>query len=395
MSPSTANETDTFEHWLNRQFSAPLLNAEDRLRIASTFRRTELNTQDWLSTVELMREALILNSEQVTLCFSSLPRTKKNRALLDCFNFYLQSPLADDRMARIWNILGQLKSHAFTLSDELPLTFVPAEPSSYLFREFCNSIQYFPQNSKVDISSFDHLGLATSHGMSEVFSGNSIGAMESLCDALISNFHSCNKPVILHFFGKPQSLTWIKLRLAQAKIRFQVCWDTPTSYSPNFFTNLIASVRTTTHLPLIERLQIAHNLSQHPAYFGENQQDYFDRVLHSRAVSTEQIEFLQTLNPIELREPLTEFPQVLIFPLVNTPVLAGFDYFSFSDDSLLEPPTMHHLLSESELESLFYAGFQVPRWTETLQSRMAILKSHASRFHEKVFTSLKEEHLDG
>lgn len=394
--PENAQRAISFDEWITNNSPTPFFNDEERFTLAKAFTKTSLRTEEWLPTIELLRKSLILNSEQVTHCLTNLPNTKKNRSLRECFDFYLNSPLANDRMARVWEIIGKLKSHSFGLQEPVELICVPAQPSSYLFKEFCEATKHLPSPSHSSVVPFKELGAVRENVSPTVFWGSRLHTLNCLAGAVSQVCQRRSEKVILSFFGKPQSRAFLQLRLAAYGLTVLDTFEESSRAVP-FWPELLKHLRGSLSTPLQQRLILSSKLLQTPAYYQEQSNSYLDRLKKRGILSSE--EELLLLNLLET-SPLNAAvesisPHVLLVPFVELPEVEGFTQFSFCDETLLEPVTEGFLLSEAELETLFYAGFHVPRWSEKEKSRLATLKHNAQSSSSSSFTSVALENLEG
>lgn len=363
------------------------ITSEQRLELARSFKKTSLVAEEWLPTVELLRHSLILNQEQVVFCFSQLPATKKNRALRDCFLFYLNSPLAQDRAAFLWSWLEQIKAQSHPVSQPHTTHFVSASHSAYLFEELCQaSGTRFP---------FQTLGTPWNSGAPEAHHGSNTSAADALVSAIVQATSDSGQSAFVSFFGSAHSLSYLKCRLASSGLTSRPLFSS-SNKPDSFWTKWLQSIRQAPDLDLTMRWDLNARLLEVPPYWNENPTDYLDRLSRQAGFSPTQRTFLEQRDVDSFSElsPL-EKPAVLILPWMSLPNISGQLQFAFCDETLLESPTSKVLLSENELEQLFHAGFQLPRWSSLLQSRLGVLQERASVLNGRLFTSLPETQLVG
>jgi len=363
------------------------LTSEQRLELARSFKKTPLTAEEWLPTIEFLRHSLILNQEQVEFCFSQLPATKKNRALKDCFLFYLKSPLAQDRAAFLWNWLDQIKAQSPTVSQSQKICFVPASHSAYLFEELCQA--------SGTRHPFRSLESPWNSGVPQVHQGSNTSAADALVSAIVRATTDRGQPAFLNFFGSAQSLSYLKCRLASSGlISYQLF--SSSNKSDSFWTKWLQSIRQAPDLDLTTRWELNARLLEVPPYWNETSTDYLDRLNRQTGLLPTQRTFLEqkSIDSFSDSAPLQK-PDVMILPWISLPNICGDLQFAFCDETLLEAPTSEILLSENELEHLFHAGFQLPRWSSLLQSRLDVLRERASALSGRLFTSLPDTELVG
>lgn len=393
--PEKAENAVSFDEWIANNSTNPLLKVEERLTLASTFTKTSLKPEEWLPTIELLRKSLILNSEQVTHCLTSLPNTKKNRLLRECFDFYLNTPLANDWMSRIWEILGKLKSNSFTLATPVDLICVPAQPSSYLFQEFCEATKHLPAPSSSSTVSFKDLGETSDTSSPTISWGSRLQALNGLANQVSLFCKNHQETVLLSFFGKPQSRTFLRLRLAADGLTVSDFFE-DRSHGLTFWPELLKNLRTSITIPLKQRLLLSSKLIQNPTYYQEKSELYFERLKSRGILSLEEEKFLKSLEVSSSKEKLEpKGARILIVPFQELPEVEGFKQFSFCDETLTEPVFETVLLSEPELEALFFSGFHVPRWSEKEKSRLSTLLGKAQSPSQSLFASIALENLEG
>jgi len=196
------------ETWLFEQ--GKMESAENRLKIAKSFTRTELPAEDWLKAIELLRHSLILNEEQVRFCFEHLPQTHKNRNLRDCFFFYLNSPLAKDPVQFLWDEIGEIQKGSSPLLQN-EIRFIPSFSPSYVFEEFSRLLP----KSEVDSSENK---LETLFPFQQASSLKSLSLLaRSIKDHKSTGSARSNSPalpILIHFSGTPSHEAYFIYQLA-------------------------------------------------------------------------------------------------------------------------------------------------------------------------------------
>jgi RecB family exonuclease len=116
------------------------LSASERQRIFSDLLepREKPHAGTWLQTLEALRQALVLNHEDVDYCFSLLAETPRNSRLADLLHAYTDSELAKDFPLHAWTVLEHLKGQEVELDKNL--LFVTDESASELFSEFAKHV---------------------------------------------------------------------------------------------------------------------------------------------------------------------------------------------------------------------------------------------------------------
>ena len=391
LNPSASATSLSFESWVN-QARPNSLNI-DRLAIARSFTKTQLPPEQWLPTIELLRRSLVLNREQVTYCFSQLPNTQKNRALRECFLFYLTSSLSEDFMSQVWSLIETLKSDKSEKPQLSLVDFIACEPSSYLFQELTRTVvSQFPN---IRLRSFFELGPAFSRSQPQVTLGTRVATLESLCTQ-VADFarKSPDEKILISFSGSAQSKVFLRSRLASRGL-LVTDWLPRAPLTSSYWSNMLRQLRSSSSFDSAEKTHLNSVLLANPPFEGESYDEYKKRLASQKILSSETLEALagQALEPVPTLTQSSN--QVLLTPFCALPQFENITEFCFADESLLEPPTNDNLFSESELETLFFAGFQLPRWSETLRGRLNILKEKASFLNERVFCSLPLEHLEG
>jgi len=389
--PSASENSLSFEDWLNQIH--PIPPTPDRLEIARLFTKTSLSAEEWLPTIELLRRSLVLNREQLTYCFSQLPNTQKNRALRECFLFYLDSPLSEDLMSQIWSLIELLKSNRADKPQLAPVDFISCEPSSYLFQEFIKTAS--PQFPKVQSRSFSDLGIPFLKPPPQLKLGARVSALESLCESVAFYAkENSDKKILISFSGTLQSKAFLRSRLASFGL-LPLERMPPTPAETSYWSKLLCQIRKCSSFDPKEKTRLNTILLSHSPFTAESYEDYKNRLIAQNTLSPDIFRTLENfeIDPVQAVPPLSD--QILITPFCSLPQVDNTIEFSFVDESLLERPANNLLFSEAELETLFYAGFQLPRWSETLQSRLNILKDKASFLGDRVFCSLPMEHLEG
>lgn len=389
--PSSITQALSFSSWLNQ--ISPVSIAPNRLEIATSFKKTPLAASEWLPTIELLRLALVLTPEQVTHCFSQLPSTKKNRALKDCFLFYLNSPLSQDLMSQVWSLVETLKSPGAEKPQINSVDFIHAEPSGYLFQELVKAASSL--SSSVRSYSFSDLGSPAPETESPIFIGSRILALQAFGQkvATYAKSHPEEK-ILLSFFGSFQSKAFLRGLLASNGL---LCDEFPFSNTVfrSFWSKALSFLRSSSFLHSEDRTILNSALLNHPPLEEESEQEYRTRLLASQVLTQNQLESFLTPPSEESHIERLNKNQILITPFNSLPRITGCTEFVFVDDTILERPLNSTLFSEPELETLFFAGFHVPRWSETLQSRLKILKKKTAFLKDRVYASLPLETLEG
>lgn len=381
----------SFEQWLDQV--EPLSCPADRLTLAQTFKKTKLLPEEWLPTIELLRSALVLNTEQVTYCFSQLPRTQKNKALRECFLFYLDSPLCQDRMGQIWSLMERLKSPDKDKPNLLPTDFIPSEPSAYLFQEFVKVAA--ARYSGIQLRPFFEMGTLRSKDRPRVILGTPASTLNALCDAVgtyANNYPGQN--ILISFKGTDQSKAFLRNRLASFGL-LTAEFDAKTNTHRAYWSEMLVGIRRKDCLTPEQKFSLNSALLAHPPFEGELLESYKARLLSHKVITEEDFAKIGALSMEEAPKSPPPPCRVLITPFCHLPNFDGATEFSFVDESLLEPVLNETLLSESELETLFFAGFQMPRWSERMRGRLNVLKEKACSLEDRVYSALSPEHLEG
>lgn len=189
------------EEWLCQK--SYIESSEKRLSIAQSFRRTEIPAEQWLPTIEALRLTLILNEEQVRFCFENLPQTKKNKALRDCFFFYLNSPLVQDTAQFLWDQISELQGHTSFLEKET-IQFIPSSTSSYIFEEFS---KHLPLHSRFSPAVPENPPLPLKWA-------SPIRSLNGLSESIQANSATTSTPCFIHFLGSESHQAYLKYRLA-------------------------------------------------------------------------------------------------------------------------------------------------------------------------------------
>ncbi len=384
----------TFGHWL-RKHSPQLLSAEERLKIARTFTRVPFPAEQWLPTIEFLRSALVLNREQAVFCFNQIPKTAKNKSLRDCFFFYLESPLVEDPMGQLWNWVSEFKSHTPPPPFFEKTTFVPSSVSTYLFREFCHAFQHLPQEAQVSARTFQELlGNTPPPQEGPLRQGPRLKTLEALAQAVHQHLtESPHEKVLISFLGTNRSQEFIKLRLASLgnAVADWILNEPRSEKSPH--TVLLENVRKNSELSLEEKLTLNSILNSHRPYFSESLSTYLDRLTFQNLIEQKHKDLLGNLTK-PIKSTSDEFSRsVSLVPWMILPHLPGVRHFSFCDESFTSTPLNSYLLSENELDTLFFSGFHLPRKSETLKGRLEVLNYTYSHWPSDTYTSLTEEEL--
>ncbi|MFM8270313.1 MAG: hypothetical protein ACKN9V_09010, partial [Pseudomonadota bacterium] len=388
----TTNFTGTyFDHWLDALH--PLTQVlSDRLSLARAFTKTHLAPEEWLPTIELLRRALVLNSEQVTYCFSQLPRTQKNRALRECFLFYLNSPLSQDRMSQIWSLIEAFKSPKTEKPILPPTDFILSEPPSYLFQEFVQTASN--HSAHITLKPFFELGTPRLKGSTQIVLGSRVSTILSLGNKVAECArNNPDKKIIISFSGSEQSKTLLRNHLTSHG--FLTEDFNPVSLpTPFYWSEMLQRIRGSSTFQSKEKLHLNSALLAHPPYEGEAPEDYKTRLREKKILSADLLQTIEILPEVGPPADFSSEGRILITPFCHLPSFENTIEFSFADESLLEPSTNDTLFSESELETLFFAGFHLPRWSETLRARFNILKNKSQYLDDRCFSCLPQEHFE-
>jgi len=388
--PSLAPEALSFSNWLNRTNPVPL--PSQRWELASTFTKTHLPANEWLSTLEWLRQALVLTPEQVTFCFSQLPSTRKNRSLRECFLFYLNSPLSQDFMSQVWTLIEKLKSPGLEKPNLTSIDFIPTEPSGYLFQELVRTA--LSQGTAIRSLSFSEMGNTPDIGPALLKLGSRVSALETFGHHLaLYAKENPEQQILVSFCGSSQSKAFLRSYLASSGLRAEE-FLTPALPTESFWSRMLRNVRRQGFLRSEDTLRLNSLLLEHPPYEEEAEEDYKERLLSTTRFNSQDLNSLLAAQTQQVSSEQLEKPRILITPFLSLPLIPGYTEFSFVDESLLERPENQTLFSESELETLFFAGFQLPRWSETLKSRLKLLSGKAGSLQGQVYACLPLEHLE-
>lgn len=389
--PDLSSRSVSFEQWLDQIYPVP--KETNRLEIARLFKKTHLSAEQWLPTIELLRRALVLNSEQVTYCFSELPSTRKNRSLRDCFLFYLNSPLAQDLMGQVWSLVEKLKSPQ---KDEIclsPVEFVSSVPSAYLFQELSEAAR--SHCSKVSLGTFFDLCGYSIASKPELTLGTKYSSLEALCGHIASSAKAHSEDTILiSFFGSAHSHAFLRSRLASFGLLPQSLLPSKNAMG-SYWSQILNHIRQSHSLKADEKISLNSALLANPPFENELYEAYTDRLSTQGILSSEAIAFITNSN-LDGASTVQPTPaRVLIVPFCALPHFENVTEFTFVDESFLEPTRSETLFSESELEVLFFAGFQMPRWSQTLKGRLTVLEQKSRTLADRVYASFSPELLEG
>jgi len=371
-----------------------ILDSDSRKHIAAGFSKTDLKPEEWLPTIELLRSSLILNAEQMNHCFSALPQTQKNKALKSCFSFYLQSPLSKDKWSCLWDWIGELKTRAFSRFQPFELRLVPTHPSSFLFQELLNTIRDHSPDSRLEIRPMNHLlGSPEEEPIGTIHWGATENLLNRLAERIVADLHSFpTHQAIVTFSGKPESRAYLMSRLSSLGLTHTTLENEPDE-KLTFGSDWIRRLRNNPSFTFEEKLKINSILLQYPARFEEGESEYQARLIKNKLLDLATCEKLQGDPRSHPTSSDALDARVTLVPWMKLPTIPGFLCYSFCDESLLEVPVSELLLSNQELEQLFFAGFQLPRWTELCKARLDILESLARCRNVLTFSSLPGDAL--
>lgn len=298
-------------------------------------------------------------------------------------------------MAQIWALIGELKTHTYVTHQNEVVKLVPSSPSSYLFREFCDATKSGLSNPLFTCSPLSSLGCTNTDSTSLAIQGERVSVLEKLCIAIAQETSSCPKAFqVVSFFGNQQSKSYLKNRMASLGLLVEDLTE-DTSQKDSDWSSLLTHLRKNKELSIEDRLELSKHLINHPPYSSETLDLYFSRLQELKILSNTQHALLNTfatkLNEVE---PLPSERKIILAPWAPLPATHQAHIWAFADDSLFEPEDLDLLLSETELESLFFAGFHLPRWTETLRARQDTLRQLSLLHPGKVYTSIPSSQLD-
>jgi len=386
----------SFRDWLYTHFPH-LQNEQTRLETARLFTQSKLPAEQWLPTVELLRSALVLNAEQVHFCFNQLPSTAKNRALKECFLFYLNSPLSNDENGVVWNLLSDFKKGGSPLPFLNDITFIPSSPSTYLFQEMCEATRYCPAENQISFCTFaETFGDCSVSSEPGIRQGHRLLALEALAQS-VSNLHlnQPDLPISISFLGSLRSKHFLKYRLSSLGVPVEDCTDSLVPQNNDPWTLLLSSLRKTGHLPIEEKFSLNSTLLFNKPFSKETLIDYLERLSFQGFLKDHQLDLLKALGQGLSISPQIASSKIRIVPWMRLPPHSGESIFAFCDESLQEVKISTSLLSENELDALFLAGFQLPRRSHTLNTRLNILEYHARHWPSQTYTSLPVQDLSG
>lgn len=216
---------------------------------------TPAATGDWLTTVELLREAPLRTVEDVEFAFSYLPENEKNRFLRQLVDLYFQSPLIEgDRVARTlrWMARAEMGEADFPLPADT--VFLRGRSPSPLFEEFSQTIgKITPVRYLESWQRCPSEEAGVPFARVALRSGRRTQLLDRFCAKVAREFRRRPRGLQVMFNGSDASRAYLRARLAFDGLHV-IAED--NSASPDaraaFFEKLRAAP-----LPLSERLKLS------------------------------------------------------------------------------------------------------------------------------------------
>lgn len=352
--PQNAESAWNFQAWMETLLPPPQTPGE-RLAIFSGFAGVEAEQAALsLRTIEELRRSLILQREHVAHCFLELPSSQKNRRLRELFLQYLDSPLAEDFTASVWNLIHALKTGTFRLKSE-EWIFVPAAAPGFLFKEFATAALMNHPESK--LRAFSELGNPLDpEGPADPLAlvGTRGLCLESFAERLLE---LGDGPHWIPLAASAGSEAWLRYRLLHAGRR-AARWEANT-VAGDFFSDILSAIKRQSELAMVDRLRLISTLRKRPPRQGETRQTYLER-LATGVISPEQTAWLKSRPADEKPAPsATEAAAIQFIPWQAVPLTSATPGLAYFDESLWQSPREDSLLTESERELLNRVGFPV------------------------------------
>ncbi len=401
--PEEANAASSLEDWVGHWSEETLRSTEERAALfASLLTPAQLpQAPFYLKTIELLREALVLTPEHAEHCFSELPQTPKNQELQELFLAYLHSPLAEDKTARLWRLLGHLKENRVSLPEGTSLTFVRAKPPSFLYIEKYSSVRYDKGLSEISIQYLADLGGGDRIRRPILFSGRTSDCLEKMASHLSRFLSSGVSPnaIWVPFQGEAHLLAWLRLRIGHKGVSLSLFQEERAaapqeSESPDTLEVLFANIRQDHSIPLSQRLRLTSKLMGDP--LGKRPSlsvaQFLDRLVERHKISEEEKTYALALNPRTPSAPARSDGGVRITPFLALPPSCGY-VLAFCDQTLFQNREKETLLWEAELELLFQRGFTLPRASLQRAHALKQIQKMATIGHGRraLFTSLSRD----
>ena len=343
-------------------------------RLLEDERQTQPSPKAWaaeLKTIAALRESLVLTPEHVDFAFSELPKTPKNARLQAAFHAYLGSAWVRDWAYHAWSLVEHLKESNLSNPYDEQVIFVPSAAPSVLFLETAKAYASAKNGPRVSQVPFAELGAAIGFFKRPVvIHGAAASLLERLSDRIVTLKTRSPLPVALAFAGSPQELGFLRYRLAHSGLRLSRPVG-ETVVKPD----LVTQIRRDTQRPLKDRLHLGTILLEYAALIEGM----------TPALTAEKLESLGVLSPRE-KDYLTELDvpaqasvagdddDVILFPAIALPQFPNFSALYYLGTDFTKPKPSEVALKDSELETLFRAGFYPQRNSQQRLSQKATLK---------------------
>ncbi len=328
----------------------------------------------FLTTIEKLREALVLSEQDVDYCFSFLPPAPKHKRLRELFDRYLASPLAKDLAADTWAWIEAIKESSLEspLKGEVVCIQASSHPSP-LFAEVSRALSYVPDITAVRLSSAADYAFNDSQEKPGLLLR---GANEVLLERLAARIArslvrgESAKNILIPFSGEAHELSFLEFLLTHYRV--------PHSVSP-FLRSATAQTLAAKHAftwalrrdrdrPLSERLSLSQSLTQ------------THQPVDGMALS------VQYYAPT----PGTKGVQIVPFH----PVRARQDkrLHEFVGAQFLKAESPELALDWEETELLWREGFALPRLIEERERRQATWRGtlNEARFPRALYSPLSQ-----
>lgn len=329
----------------------------------------------WLSTLERLRGALLLQPEDVEYCFSTLAPTPKNEALKSAMLAYLDSPLAQDSAAQAWAFLEMLKGFALSLSLGPRLVFVRGLDSRYLFAELAKAFSYVEGIEEVVTCDPWEIDADPGEGGERaglLVVGPPADSLQRLGENLLHRLDRGTAPARVHlpFQGSTAAQAWLHFFLIHHKIPHRRLGETGGSEPENRpgIDTFVAAIRRDTARELKDRLKLSALLLGDAAGRPFRRQSteewaaYFDRLVAAQALAEKEVPYLTSLLSEPAEVAATEAPEaegVLLSDFGLLPPLRDRVTLGYCEAGLFQADRSPLLLRPGELETLAMGGFAV------------------------------------
>ncbi len=346
---------------LDELVPAPEREAAERLSFLTDQLPPEAADQaaEFLGALEELRAAPLAGSDDLDFAFSLLPPSPKNRALKSLLGFYLSSPLAEDRTARL-----------AALSDEWRAGLDAPAPGQW---------RVVPDPARPEGLADLTASLSAAGGVSGAFvvepwailspvDGARRAAHFPLCGprSLEMAARLCERaPKTALFFQGPESeRAWLAFALRARGLAFHDFHAASKNTNPlpaQTGSRKLAALRACGSLAEPERLRLAHFLSEHGAPLWN--ETAWEKGIERLPLSDVDKATLRAL-PVESEagQPAPpESPRVFLLPFPGIDVPGDFQIVVHANLEATPRPETSPLIRESEREVLAANGFHLPR----------------------------------